>query len=208
MDIDGLISVHWESVGCWKTSEQDLTKDGWAIRRDGTVGCEAIAVMELLDDEDAMRSYLQRCERDRSHFWCPSMGRRVRVEGGADWWIDYDKNHPQNIKNSKAKWGLFHIFIYSIQIEICLVPFSLGTQMQMICGYLRWGTRGTCRWWSSMCTCCTQSCGSRWRMRWAHVGTHGPTFPWFMFFLYLFLLYYHISISISYINMSYSQNLG
>jgi len=38
--------------------------------------------MELLDDEDAMRSYLQRCERDRSHFWCPSMGRRVRVEDG------------------------------------------------------------------------------------------------------------------------------
>lgn len=30
---------------------------------------KAIAVMELLDDEDAMRSYLQRCERDRSHFW-------------------------------------------------------------------------------------------------------------------------------------------
>eukprot|EP00435_Cladocopium_sp_Y103_P016194 s2296_g4.t1 len=30
---------------------------------------KAIAVMELLDEEDAMRSYLQRCERDRSHFW-------------------------------------------------------------------------------------------------------------------------------------------
>eukprot|EP00434_Breviolum_minutum_P025879 symbB.v1.2.022881.t1/scaffold2049.1/size91137/8 len=25
--------------------------------------------MELLDEEEAMRSYLQRCERDRSHFW-------------------------------------------------------------------------------------------------------------------------------------------
>lgn len=32
---------------------------------------EAITVMELLDEEEAMRSYLQRCERDRSHFWHP-----------------------------------------------------------------------------------------------------------------------------------------
>ena len=32
---------------------------------------EAITVMELLDEEEAMRSYLQRCERDRSHFWYP-----------------------------------------------------------------------------------------------------------------------------------------
>ena len=73
-----------------------------------------------------------------------------------------------------------------------------GTQMQMICGYLRWGTRGTCRWWSSMCTCCTQSCGSRWRMRWAHVGTHSPTFPWFMIFLFIFIILSYININIVY----------
>ena len=79
-----------ESVGC--TSEQDLTKQegsapngsrlldpliNWSV-----LSREAIAVMELLDDEEAMRSYLQRCERDRSHFECPrdpSMRRRVKL---------------------------------------------------------------------------------------------------------------------------------
>eukprot|EP00438_Fugacium_kawagutii_P014486 Skav223533 [mRNA] locus=scaffold1160:438748:442095:+ [translate_table: standard] len=57
-----------DDVGHVALCDGAQTLDAFEGRSRGVVHA-AITVMELLDEEEGMRSYLQRCESDRSHFW-------------------------------------------------------------------------------------------------------------------------------------------